>query len=162
MAASIVKWLILGFSGLWHPFYVSVTEINHNDKEKTLEIACKMFLDDTEKTLKKQSGLPVELTQPKDKKKTEQLLADYFKAHFKLKVDGKAVVPAYLGYEVEGASVWLYFQADNVPAVHKLEIVNNILYELYDNQISIMHASVGGEKKSTRITNPETNAVFEF
>ena len=32
-----------------HLVFVSVTEIEHNAKEKTLEISCKIFTDDFEK-----------------------------------------------------------------------------------------------------------------
>jgi hypothetical protein len=76
MAASFYKWLIIGAFNLVHPFFVSVTEVNHNAKDKTLEISCKMFLDDTEKTLKKQLNTTVELVSPKEPKKAQQLLSD--------------------------------------------------------------------------------------
>ncbi|MEO5683762.1 MAG: DUF6702 family protein [Chitinophagaceae bacterium] len=162
MAASFYKWLMLGVLGFFHPFYVSVTEINHNAKEKTLEVSCKIFLDDTEKTLKKQLNTAVELTNPKEPKKAQQQVGDYVKKHLSIKVDGKPVVLDFVGYEVEGASLWSYYQVNNIAGVHKIEVTNNLLYEMYDSQICIVHAQVGGNKKSTRVTNPETNMVFEF
>jgi len=162
MAASFYKWLMIGILGVFHPFYVSVTEINHNAKEKTLEISCKLFLDDTEKTIKKQLNSAVELTNPKDPKKAQQQVSDYVKKHLTVKVDGKPVTLEFVGYEVEGASLWSYYQVKNISSVQKIEVSNNLLYEMYDSQISIVHAQVGGNKKSTRVTNPETNMVFEF
>ena len=57
MAGILFKWLLVGgilltpSSGTHHPIYVSVTEIEHNAKDKTLEISCKIFTDDFEKTL---------------------------------------------------------------------------------------------------------------
>ncbi len=161
MVASFYKWLTVGVLSVVHPFFVSVTEINHNAKEKTLEISCKMFLDDTEKILKKE-GNTVELSNPKDPKKVQQLIANYVKKHLQFKLDGKPAVLEFIGYEVEGASVWSYYQVNNIATVHKIDISNNILYELYDTQISIMHAQVGGNKKSTKVTNPEANVSFEF
>ena len=162
MAASICKWLIIGLTGLFHPFYVSVTEINHNAKEKTLEVSCKLFLDDTEKSIKKQLNTAVELTAPKDIKKAQQQISDYVKKHLTIKIDGKPVSLEFVGYEVEGASLWSYYQVKNIASVQKIEVSNNLLYDMYDSQISIVHAQVGGNKKSTRVTNPETNMVFEF
>ncbi|MBC7903508.1 MAG: hypothetical protein H7Y27_08795 [Gemmatimonadaceae bacterium] len=162
MAASVYKWLSLSFFAFVHPFYVSVTEINHNEKDKTLEIACKLFLDDTEKTLNKQLKTPVELTKPKDPKQAQAMVSEYIKKHLQLKVDGKNIVIDFVGYEIEGASIWCYFQANNVAAVNKLSVMDNILYETYENQISIIHTTVKGEKKSTRIANPEKDASFEF
>lgn len=162
MAASSYKWLMIGLLGLFHPFFVSVTEINHNAKEKVLEISCKLFLDDTEKALKKQLNTAVELTSPKDPKKAQQQISDYVKKHLSVKIDGKPVILEFVGYEVEGASLWSYFQVKNIASVQKIEVSNNLLYEMYDSQISIVHAQVGNNKKSTRVTNPETNMLFEF
>lgn len=162
MAASLYKWLVIGMLGVFHPFYVSVTEINHNAKEKTLEISCKLFLDDTEKTIRKQTNTAIELTTPKDARKPNQLVSDYVQKHLAIKIDGKPVILEFVGYEVEGASLWSYFQVKNISSVRKIEVSNNLLYEMYDSQISIVHAQVGSNKKSTRVTNPESNMVFEF
>jgi len=162
MAASLYKWLFAGFFAVAHPFYVSVTEINHNDKQHILEISCKTFVDDMEKTLKKQYNTPVELNNPKDPKKAQQMVSDYLRKHLQLKVDGKPVTLEFVGFETEGASLWTYLQVNGVTSVHKVEIINTILYELYDSQISIMHVQAGGIKKSTRITNPDSYAGFEF
>jgi hypothetical protein len=162
MAASFYKWLMIGVWSFLHPFYVSVTEINHNAKEKTLEISCKLFLEDTEKALQKQLGIPVELTSPKDVKKAQQQVSDYVKKHLIIKIEGKPVTLEFIGYEAEGASLWSYYQVKNISTVHKIDISNNLLYEMYDSQISIVHAQVGNNKKSTRATNPETNMSFEF
>jgi hypothetical protein len=162
MAASFYKWLLVGALGLFHPFYVSVTEINHNAKEKILEISCKLFLEDTEKTLQKQLNVPVELTNPKDLKKAQQQVSDYVKKHLVIKADGKTVNLEFVGYEVEGASLWSYYQVKNIGTVHKIDVSNNLLYELYDSQIGIVHVQVAGDKKSSRVNNPDTNMSFEF
>jgi len=162
MAAMLYKWLLVGGLGFLHPFYISVTEINHNAKEKILEISCKIFLDDTEKAIRKQSNAVVELTSPKDPKKAQQLVSDYVRKHLVVKIDGRPVALEFVGYEVEGASLWSYYQVKNISSVQKIEVSNNLLYEMYDSQISIVHAQVGANKKSTRVTNPETNMVFDF
>ncbi|MBS1564727.1 MAG: hypothetical protein JST39_10075 [Bacteroidetes bacterium] len=106
MAPSFYKWLLTGIVAFWHPFYVSVTEINHNAKQQTLEISCKTFLDDMEKTLTKQYKMPVELTKPKDPKKAQDMVAEYIRRHLVLKVDGKPVTMEFVGFETEGASLW--------------------------------------------------------
>ena len=57
MAAILYKWLLAfaltNFGVNPHPIFVSVTEIEHNAVEKTLEISCKLFVDDFEKSLPK-------------------------------------------------------------------------------------------------------------
>ena len=59
-----------------HPFYISITEINHNAKDKTLEISCKMFAEDLEETLDKNYKTEVDLSLAKDKARPYKLPAD--------------------------------------------------------------------------------------
>lgn len=145
-----------------HPFYVSVTEFNHNAKEGIIEISCKMFADDCENTLKQQTKTNVDITNPKDVKQLEKILNDYIQKRLQLKADGKPVVLQWVGYEKENESVWCYLQVNDIKTVKKLEITNSLLYDLYNTQIGIMHATVGGNRKSIRISYPDKGARFDF
>jgi Domain of unknown function (DUF6702) len=44
------------FGAHTHPLYISVTEINHNAKDRILEVSCKIFTNDLETVLEKMSG----------------------------------------------------------------------------------------------------------
>ena len=147
---------------LLHPFFVSVTEFNHNQKENILEISCKMFADDFEATLRTQHKTTIDITHPADAKQMETIVNDYMQKHLKLKINGKPVNVVFVGYEKEKEAVWCYLQVNNVSAVKTLEVKNDLLYEMYNTQIGIMHAVVSGVRKSTRIIYPDTNAVFEW
>jgi hypothetical protein len=164
MAASLFKWFLAVMCSLAgrHPLYISVTEINHNAKDKTLEISCKMFTNDLEATLEKSAHAKVDLSEPKDKKVTDKLITDYVGRHLQLKVDGKAVSLHFLGSEKEADGTWSYFQVNDIPAVKRIDIVNSLLYDNFEQEINIMHVSVGGVKKSTRLNYPEVNANLEF
>ncbi|MDH7460228.1 hypothetical protein QEG73_03025 [Chitinophagaceae bacterium 26-R-25] len=145
-----------------HPFYISVTEINHNAKDKTLEISCKMFLDDFEKTLRDVTKTEVDLNNVKDKAKIDKLISNYLNSHLQLKVDGKPVSLQFIGFEKESEAAWCYLQVNNVPSVKQLEVKNTLLFEEFDSQISIMHVIVNGTRKSTRLNKPESVAKFDF
>jgi len=158
MAASLFKWLILFI----HPLYITVTDIDHNAKDKTLEISCKMFTNDFEAALEKTAHTKVDLSDPKNKTNTDKLIADYITRHLVVKVDGRPVTLQFVGTEKEEDGTWSYFQVNNVPAVKKLEVNNTLLYETFSQEINIMHASSGGLKKSTRLDCPAAAASFEF
>lgn len=149
-------------AGELHPFFVSVTEFNHNPKEHTIEIGCKLFADDFETTLKAQYKANVDLTNPKDVKQVEGMINDYVQKHLKVKVNGKPVNLVFVGFEKEKEAAWCYLQVNNVASVKTMEVKNDLLYETYPAQIGIMHAVVGGLRKSTRVSYPESNAVFEW
>lgn len=145
-----------------HPLYVTVTEINHNAKDKTLEISCKIFTNDFEAALEKTAHVKTDLSEPKDKKAADKLVSEYIQKHFQVKVDGKSVVLEFVGSEKETDATWSYFQVSNIASVKKLEITNNLLYETFEGEINLLHVTVLGNRKSMKLNSPETSAVFEF
>ena len=84
----------------YHPFYVSVTEINHNAKEQSIEVSCKIFADDMEEVLKKNYKVAVDLSNTKQQAQTDKLIADYISKHLTFSTDGKPVKLQYVGFEV--------------------------------------------------------------
>ena len=149
-------------AGVIHPFFVSVTEFNHNQKDHTIEISCKMFADDFENALKAHSKSPVDISNPRDSALLNKITFDYLAKHLQLKVNGRPVTLQFIGLEKENEAVWCYLQVNNVAGVTRLDVNNNLLYEMFKDQISIMHVSVKGNRKSTRLMYPDSQASFEW
>jgi hypothetical protein len=149
-------------AGVFHPFYVSVTEFNHNQKDRTLEISCKMFADDFENALKAQSKTPVDISNPGDTAQLNKAAFEYLVKHLQLKINGRQVTIQFIGLEKENEAVWCYMQVNNVAGVSRLDVRNNLLYDMFKDQISIMHVSVKGNRKSTRLMYPDAQASFEW
>lgn len=170
MAAILYKWLFvftLLFPGLdmkenFHPVYLSVTEIEHNAKEKTLEISCKIYTDDFEKTLRMHYPNKIDLMNDAAKPQMGPIVNEYIQKHFSVKADGKAVALQFLGYEKQEEGIVSFFQANNIAAVKKIEVFDNLLYEYKEQQIGIVHVTVNGNRKSTKLNNPDASVVFEF
>ena len=168
MVGFLFKWLLIGGFlhshplPVNHPIFVSVTEIEHNAKDKTLEISCKIFTDDFEKTLRQNYKTHVDLLSEKDKAAMNTLVSDYVQKHLLIKADGKAVALQFLGYQQDEEGIISFYQVNNIPAVKKLEITDNILFEYKKEQISIIHVIVNGNRKSTKLINPEEKTSFEF
>lgn len=156
------KWLVTGLLALVHPFFVGVTEIQHNAKDQTLEISVKLFADDFEKALSKSNQVTVDLVNAKDPVKANKMVATYLQQHLLLKVNGKPVQFDFVGYEKEREAVWSFVQVNNIATVSKLEITNSLLYDAYEQQINIMHVTVNGERKSTKLSYPDQQASFSF
>ena len=167
MVTSLFKWfgvafLVTGLAARPHPLYISVTEINHNPKDKILEISCKMFTNDLEAALEKMAKIHVDLSAAKDKGASDKLIGEYVERHLRLKIDGKAAALHFVGSEKENDGTWSYFQVNDVPAVKRIDATNDLLYDSFSQQIGIMHVTVGGQRKSTRLDYPEANASFDF
>lgn len=171
MAASVYKWLIIpvlavvltsGKPAGIHPFHVSVVEINHNAADKALEISCKIFTDDFEKVLAQNYKSKVDLTNPPNKAAMDTLVKKYITSHLLLKANGKPVSFSYVGFENEDAAVYGYVEVDNIPSLSKLEIINSLMYDLFDDQVNIMHVIVNGNRKSTKLNYPAKEAAFSW
>src|SRR5688572_1645928 len=112
MAVLFHKWLLLFFipflpntphdaGEALHPFYVSVTEVHHNAKDKTLEISCKIFADDMEDILEKNYKKAVDLSNEKQLAQNNGLIAHYISSHFSVAADDRKRTLDYLGFEKE-------------------------------------------------------------
>ena len=128
MASILYKWLLAfaltNFGVNPHPIFVSVTEIEHNAVNKTLEISCKVFVDDFEKSLRKKYSTKIDLQDAKLKTEMSRLVNDYIQKHLSISMDGKKASLQFLGFELQEEGVICYFEAKNIAKVESVESIN--------------------------------------
>jgi hypothetical protein len=154
--------LVLWWSVFFHPFFVSVTEINHNAKNHSVEVSCRMFYDDLEKALEKHYHTHFDIVKPTNKAQVNQLLTDYIKKHLIIKADGHVLNLSFVGYEIQEDGAWSYFEVKGVNSIKKIEVHDDLLYTEHPEQINMLHVTVNGERKSAKVENPEADAVISF
>ncbi len=171
MAASVYKWLailpvmILLTSAKppeFHPFHVSVVEIEHNGADKSLEISCKIFTDDFETSLAAIYKTKVDLINPPNKAAMDTLVKKYIFSHLSFRVNGKPATMSYVGFENDKEAAYGYVQIDNVSSLTKLDITNTILFDKFDDEVNIMHVKFNGVRKSTKLDYPGKEASFSW
>lgn len=148
---------------LFHPFFISMTDINFNAKDKELEISVRIFTDDLENTIRKyHSNIKIDILNPADQKQMDSFVNDYIQKHLQFQLNGKPVPLAFVGYEQQKESIWAYFEVKDVTAVTKLSITNSLLQDYNTSQINMMHVQVGDKEKSDKLNYPDTDAFFVF
>ncbi|MBS1636962.1 MAG: hypothetical protein JST26_13675 [Bacteroidetes bacterium] len=163
--AWVLVWSLLGgllSSFAPHPYYLGVTEIKYNSKTSVMELSMKLFTGDLEDALRKTTGKPVDLLNPKDKAEMYALLRDYIKKRFTLKINGNISDIHLLGYEKEEDAVWIYMQTSKVKKPKTVDIDNSLLFDYLPQQIQIVHVTVGDSKQSAKVTNPDHIFSFRF
>ncbi|MEO5967573.1 MAG: DUF6702 family protein [Ferruginibacter sp.] len=145
-----------------HPFYVTVTQVAYNGKAQTLEIGCKIFTDDFEKTLRKHYSEKIDLINPQNDSISSAIVNDYITKHLKISVNGINSNLSFLGYEEKDEGIIAYFECSKIKNVKTIEVTNNLLYDYNAEQISIIHITVNGKRTSTKLVNPEEKAFFKF
>ncbi len=145
-----------------HPLHVSTTEISFNAKGNSLEISCKLFTDDFEDVLAKQYKVKTDLNKPEMHKAMDELIKKYLSTHIQYNVNGKIMTATYIGFENEIEATNIYLEINNVTSFQKLSLKNTILYDLFDDQMNILHVTNSGIRKSLRINYPDINMSVNF
>ena len=162
MANILFQWLMTACISLAHPFFVSMTDINYNSKDKELEISVRIFTDDFENKLRKYHNSKIDILHPADQEQMNAFVYEYIQKHLQLKVNDKAVEMNFVGYEQQSESIWTYLEVKNVDKVNKVIITNSLLHDYNTSEINMMHVKVGEKEQSTKLDYPQTEAVFSF
>jgi hypothetical protein len=145
-----------------HPLHVSTTEINFNSKEKSLEISCRLFTDDFETVLANQFKVKTDLTKPSMHKSMEELVKKYLNTHLQYIVNGKNYTATYIGFEKDNEATNVYLEIDDINTLQSLTVSNSILYDLFDDQMNILHVEKAGTRKSARTNYPTKQLSVVF
>ena len=168
MGGLLFKWFFISLIFLpinnivHHPIFVSVTEIEHNAKENTLEISCKIFTDDFEKTLRSEYKTHIDLLDQKIKPAMDKIVNDYVQRHLKIVIDGKTTGIKYLGFEQIEEGIYSYYEANNIIAPKKIEVTDNVMLEYNPQQMNLVHVIVGGERKSAKLSGTDNKVIVQY
>lgn len=146
--------LLLMFVLQKHPIHLSVSDIEYNKKDKSLEIVIKVFIDDFEKILEKNYKTRLHLATPKENPDTDKFIIDYLEKNFVLEIDGKVRKIDFHGkYNNESEdifAIWVLAKVENVSSLKVAKLKNTLLMDLYDDQDNFVHVKYLGQRKSMR------------
>ncbi|NML58862.1 DUF6702 family protein [Chryseobacterium cheonjiense] len=154
--------IFFSFTEVKHPYHVGSVEINYNQKSKTFEITGRFFLDDLENGLNNKYGKSLHFNDPKFKAQLNESLKNYSAEYFKLKGNNKFLNVNFVGYEEDHESVNVYLESEKIDNPKKVEAAVSFLYNLFDDQINIVHIIVNGNRKSEKLTYPNRYLFQQF
>ncbi|NCD71447.1 hypothetical protein GSY63_18920 [Mucilaginibacter sp. R11] len=121
-----------------------------------------MFYDDLERELNKTNHTEIDIVKPKDKTEVNRMITEYVKKHLIVKVDGKPLNLSFVGYEIQEDGAWSYFEVKGVSKPKQVTVHDDLLYTAHPEQINMIHTTVNGQRKSTKLDNPDADATFSF
>ncbi|SDH58268.1 hypothetical protein SAMN05421846_101219 [Chryseobacterium taeanense] len=154
--------ILFSFTGTKHPYHVGSVEINYSQKSKTFEITGRFFLDDLENALNNKYGKSLHFNDAKFKSQLNESLKNYAVEYFKLKANNKFLNVNFVGYEEDHESVNIYLESEKIDNPKKVEAAVSFLYNLFDDQLNIVHIIVNGERKSEKLTYPNRYLFQQF
>lgn len=148
---------------LLHPLHVSVTEIEYNEKSKSLQIISRIFIDDLELSIRnKLKDESLDLLEPKNGATTDQLVSAYLKDHLRVRLDGKPARINYLAHEVEDIALICYLEIESVRKIKAIEVTNDMIQETHEDQSNLVHVTYKGPVKSLRLIRDKPTDVLKF
>lgn len=131
-------------------FYSSMTKVDYVEGSKTLKFTTKLNSGHIAEVLKINPNTTA----------FEAEVKKYVNDHFDVYVNGQNKVLTFTGSQVNGESVWVYFEANGVSEISSLKIKNNLLLEAYPKQLNLVNiAYKGSQKNMTFMRGKEVNEV---
>jgi hypothetical protein len=150
----------------YHPIHLSITDVEHNPKDQSLEIVHKVFIDDLEKILENTYRTRLYLATDKEHADTDKFIIAYLKKHFTLEIDGRVYVPEFHGKFVNAKedifAVWILAKIEGIAQIKTIKHSNTILMDLYDDQENFTHFKYLGKRKSARFKYQEKIDEISF
>lgn len=155
--------LALLFTLFLHPIHVSVTEIEYNQKNKSLEIISRIFIDDLELSVRKQlNDEMLDLLNPTVPTTTDQLVSEYLKHHLIIRIDGKPAKINFIAHEIEDTAMICYLEIEGVKKLKQIEVTNSVIQEVHGDQSNLVHVTYLGPIKSMRLTREKPAGALTF
>jgi hypothetical protein len=130
-----------------HPLHTTLAQFSYDARSGLLEGSIRVFAGDFAAAVAKRSGAAA----PSDDRVTDAAAYAYLTAALRLtSAQGRAVPLTWCGSRRTGDVLWLCVRAAAAPDT--LRLSDQILCELFDDQVNIVQTAAGGRKASALFT----------
>ena len=130
--------LLLMLSFMNADFYSSMTKVDYLEASKTLKFTTKLntsHISDALKINSNTAGFEAEVKK-------------YVNNNFDLYVNGTARTLTFTGSQVNGESVWVYFESNGISDIITIKIKNTILLSSFPKQFNLVNIAYKGNQKT--------------
>jgi hypothetical protein len=132
-----------------HPLHTTLAQLTYHDHERALEGSIRVFAGDFAAAVAKRKHFAM----PNDDRVSDADAMAYLQDTFRFTdADGHAVPLSWCGSRRAGDVLWLCVRATNVAPPNALELSDQMLCELFDDQINIVQAVSGTRHASMLFT----------
>jgi hypothetical protein len=135
-----------------HKFFVSIYQINYNQKAKRIEITARIFVDDLNSILYKKYKQKTHLGEANETAEDVGLMKKYLAEKLLIKVNNQITIIQFVSKEMEGNTLISYYKIENIGKIKTLEIKNTTLFDLSSDQQNIFQTTIYGKKESQLLT----------
>lgn len=131
-------------------FYSSLTKVDYVEGSKTLKFSTKLNSGHISQVLKINPNTTA----------FEAEVKKYVNSHIDVYVNGQNKTLTFTGSQVNGETVWVYYEAGGISDISSLKIKNNLLLDVFPKQMNLVNiAYKGSQKNMTFMKGKEVNEV---
>jgi len=161
LLALVIVLPLMSFS-IAHEYYVSVTEIEFVKDQQSVQIVSRVFVDDFEKMLRERYDESITLDIGKDETQIDAYTQRYLRAKLKISINNKPQSFEFLGKEYEDDIVYFYLEITDIPEINTFEIVNQVLFETFQDQQNLVKTKINSKNKSFMLFAQNDKGVLNF
>lgn len=131
-------------------FYSSMTKVE-TDGDK-LKFSTKLSTSNVSEVLKidpKTAGFEAEVKK-------------YVNSKVSVSINGSPQSLTFIGSQLNGDVVWIYYEVRNIPEIHTLKIRNSALMEAYPKQLNLINISYKGIQKNMNLSKGSETSEVTF
>ena len=145
-----------------HKFYVSVTEMEYNEKSRSLQVISRVFTDDIENLLKTRYNQELYLTKEDEHPAAEDFLQKYLSEKLKVAVNGEENDFSYIGKQYDNDQLILYIEVEEVAPIESVKVQNEVLTDIFPDQKNVVHVTYKGKTKSLLLSRNQESGLLNF
>ncbi|MDB2336188.1 hypothetical protein N9V50_00710 [Flavobacteriaceae bacterium] len=150
----------LAFSS--HKYYLSLTQIEYNKDQDSLEVIINVFMDDIEFAINKEYSVDLRLTTKQELEDVDSYFQKYLRKNLRFLVNKELVNYNFIGKEYEGDLVYFYLEVNVSDSPVSLEVYNTILVTYFEQQQNIIKFKNGSDRQSKILSKNTNKALLKF
>lgn len=144
--------LLLAMSFTAMDFFSSMTKVDYSDGTKSLKFTTKMNTEHIANAIKinpNTAGFEAEVKK-------------YINHNMDVYVNNIPKPLTFTGSQINGESVWVYYEIGGIDEIKSLKIKNTILLETYPKQNNVLNVAYKGQQKTMSFQRGREVNVIEF
>jgi hypothetical protein len=154
--------LLISLAFTTHKYYLSLTQIEYNKNQKSLEVIINVFMDDIELAINKEYAIDLNLTTKDELKDADVYFHNYLTKNLTFTIDNDIVTHNYIGKEYEGDLVYFYLEIAVKENPKYLEVFNTILLTYFEQQQNIVKFKNDSKRQSKILSKNTNKALLNF
>ncbi|MCF8715823.1 hypothetical protein JM658_13385 [Joostella atrarenae] len=150
--------------GIYHKFYLSVTDINYAEEDQAIQMISRYFIDDLEKLFKERYGIDAQLKTKEELKNIDSYIEKYLHEKFIVSINGEEVTWNFIGkeYDVDVMKCYLEIPKIKSKKIKSISVESKVLFDVYPEQQNVVHININDHKKSFMLIKQNDKAMLKL